>query len=497
MVGERGGVEPATEGSRSAADGRADVAPAGASAWVPPGWRDIVRWPMPAANFGDRWIVRLISLLAIRQIRAVHGLEHVSAVHDPFILAVNHSIKREALLLPALIVLHRSGKWVRFLVDWNFVMIPVVGRIMRRSGAIVVTRKSARPKALNHLKRFYTDPLPAAERARAHLMAGESVGVFPEGTVNRDARRLLTGRVGMARLSLESGVPVVPVGVRFPDADPRLPIAERSAMEIHIGAPLKPPAAPGDKPPIVAVRGWHATVMTEIARLSGKAWGREAGESRMRDRHVTTQRVSDEAGRQEVVSVLRATYQREKQWVSDPDSQFPPADLERTDISWFVAKVSGRPVGVVRMFYDPPIAAYAESGFKLLDDSIRVEDFIDRPGLAEIGRFAVLPDNRRQIVIAAALMRAAAVEGVERGCTHLLTDIFEDDPHSPYGFHTRVLGFRPVATHDTGELDSASRRITLLLDISAAYKRLRTRGHWFYRFLTHDWPDTLHQKLAA
>ncbi|MEX0853285.1 MAG: GNAT family N-acetyltransferase [Bauldia sp.] len=216
-----------------------------------------------------------------------------------------------------------------------------------------------------------------------------------------------------------------------------------------------------------------------------------------REEHVTVKRVSDEAGRLQVIGVLRATYQNEKHWVSDPESQFPQGDLARDDVSWFVAKVWGRPVGVVRMFYDPPIGAYARYGFKVIDPSIRVEDFIDRPGLAEIGRFAVLPGNRRQILVAAALMRAATIEGVERGCTHLLTDVFEDDPHSPYGFHTRVLGFRPVATHDVGELNSHSRRITLLLDLSASYKRLRNRGNWFYRYLTSAWPETLHQKLAA
>jgi hypothetical protein len=217
---------------------------------------------------------------------------------------------------------------------------------------------------------------------------------------------------------------------------------------------------------------------------------------RARER-IGAERVRDEAGRQQVIAVLRDTYQREKHWVSDPESQFPASDLERADISWFVSRVRGRPVGTVRLFYDPPIAAYAAYGFKVIDPAVNVEDFINRPGLAEIGRFAVLAGKRNQIMIAAALMRAATVEAVERGTTHLLTDVFEDDPHSPYGFHTRVLGFHPVATHDIGELNSKSRRITLLLDISAAYKRLRARNHWFYRFLTSEMPVTLHERLAA
>jgi hypothetical protein len=212
---------------------------------------------------------------------------------------------------------------------------------------------------------------------------------------------------------------------------------------------------------------------------------------------VTAERVHDLATRREVVAVLRETYQEEKHWVRDPEGQFPPADLVRRDISWFIARVDGRPAGVVRMFYDPPIKTYAGYGLRFLDASIRIEDFIDRPGLAEIGRFAVLPGDRGQIMVAAALMRAATVEGLQRGTTHLLTDVFEDDPHSPYRFHTRVLGFKPAATHDIGELDCPSRRITLILDISAAYKRLRARNQWFYRFWTREWPEQLHERLAA
>jgi hypothetical protein len=78
-----------------------------------------------------------------------------------------------------------------------------------------------------------------------------------------------------------------------------------------------------------------------------------------------------------------------------------------------------------------------------------------------------------------------------------VTDVFEDDPHSPYGFHTRVIGFHPVATHDMGELQSRSRRITLVLDLRAAYKRLKASGNWVFRYLTGGWPDALHRRLAV
>jgi hypothetical protein len=214
-------------------------------------------------------------------------------------------------------------------------------------------------------------------------------------------------------------------------------------------------------------------------------------------RNVVAHRVCDEDGRAAVVAVLAATYQREKHWVSEAHSQFPSADIGRADTAWFLAEAGGKPAGVVRVLYDPPVAAYASYGFRVIDPAIRLEDFLGRRGLAEVGRFAVMPDSRRQIMVAATLMRAVTVDSLERGVTHLITDVFVDDPHSPFGFHTRVLGFHPVATHDVGELNSHSRRITLLLDMQAAYRRLQRSNHWFYRYLTSVLPDRLQQCLAA
>jgi ribosomal protein S18 acetylase RimI-like enzyme len=215
------------------------------------------------------------------------------------------------------------------------------------------------------------------------------------------------------------------------------------------------------------------------------------------DAGVTARRVADEADRRAVIEVLRATYHREKRWVTDPETQAPPDDLNKSAISWFIVHVDSHPAGVLRVLYDPPLAQYAKYGFKVLDPSVRVEEFVRRHRIAEIGRFAVLPRYRGRIMVAAALMRAAAEETVARGYTHFVTDVFEDDPHSPYGFHTRVMGFRPVATHDTGELHCRSRRITLVLDLKAAYRRLKARGSWLFRYLTGHWKVALHRRLVA
>jgi hypothetical protein len=215
------------------------------------------------------------------------------------------------------------------------------------------------------------------------------------------------------------------------------------------------------------------------------------------DSRVVAERITDEAGRAAALEVLRATYQREKGWIADPDHQFPSSDVERSDTAWFIARSDDCPVGALRTLYDPPLLQYAKYQLKLVDTQVDVEAFLKRHRIAEVGRFAVLPEHRSNLLVVAALMRVATENMVDRGYTHIITDVFEDDVHSPLGFHTRVMGFTPVATHDHGELNCKSRRITLLLDLKSSYLRLRARGNWVYRYLTARWPEALHQRLAV
>jgi 1-acyl-sn-glycerol-3-phosphate acyltransferase len=245
---------------------------ASGSKWEPPAPRDILHWPLPHQGLGNRLLIRTAALLARRQVVGLEGAEHILAERDPFILALSHSTRSETFLVPTLLFLRRGGRLIHFLADWNFRLIPGVGLIYRRAAAVTVTRKSARPRFLNLLKPLYGHPLPALEQARAHLLGGRSVGIYPEGTVNRDPGRLLAGRGGAARLSLETGAPIVPVGIRFPGAAGGAPISDRAAMDVHIGPPLRPPQRPAMRATPGEVRAWHAVVMREISRLSGKAW---------------------------------------------------------------------------------------------------------------------------------------------------------------------------------------------------------------------------------
>lgn len=239
--------------------------------WEPPAAQELLRWPLPYQRLANRCFVRGVAMFARGRVLAVSGLQHVRPGLDPFILAINHNTRTEALLVPALVMLHRGGRLIHFMADWNFRLIPGIGLIYRRAETITVTAKQARPRVLNAFKPLYRHSRTVLDRARFCLANGRSVGVFPEGRINRDPLRLLAGRRSAALLSLETGAPVVPVGIRFPHAVPDRPIRDRDPMEVHIGRPLCPPRV---EPRLQAatLRDWHAAVMTEIAHLSGKSW---------------------------------------------------------------------------------------------------------------------------------------------------------------------------------------------------------------------------------
>jgi 1-acyl-sn-glycerol-3-phosphate acyltransferase len=244
----------------------------GQQPWRVPAVGEVLGCALPHLHLGDRLLLRAIALLARYHIVSIHGLQHIRSGLDPFILAMNHGTRRESLMVPALLFLQRGGRRIHFLADWNFRLIPGVGFLYSRSGVVTVLGKPAKPRFLTFLKPLYTGSQRAFHQARAHLLAGRSIGIFPEGTVNRDPDNLLRGRRGAARLSLETGAPVVPMGIRFHGVARGEPIPGGAAMELHIGAPLMPPGPAVEVASLGAVTEWHRAIMGAIARQSGKAW---------------------------------------------------------------------------------------------------------------------------------------------------------------------------------------------------------------------------------
>ncbi len=215
-----------------------------------------------------RNVVRTVLLGLGHRILSVDDPVGVAGLPDPLLFAINHSQRLEALLVPSWLIATRGFRPVHFLQDWNFQLIPGLAWILRLNDPILVDRKPARPAWLNRFRPRITDPRPAMEQARIRLAAGASVGVFPEGTINRRPDVLLRGLTGTARLSVATGVPILPIGLRFPRHRGTGPISDLEPFSIHVGRPLNPPSDPGPD----ATTAVHHRLMSELARLSGRSW---------------------------------------------------------------------------------------------------------------------------------------------------------------------------------------------------------------------------------
>ncbi|NBO63584.1 MAG: 1-acyl-sn-glycerol-3-phosphate acyltransferase [Acidobacteria bacterium] len=222
-----------------------------------------------------RWLIRGILIIFGKRILSVEGWHWLDSVSDPFLIAINHSQRLEALLLPTLLFWYREGRLIHFLADWNFILNPIVAFGYWKGEVIPVTRKPARPRILSGLRSWVVSTPHGYDRARKHLQAGRSVGIFPEGTTNRQTDRMLTGHTGAARLSLEAECPVIPVGIRFPKAKERGWVSPWDRMQVSIGPPLHPP--PSTTPaPSAEVKSWHEEIMRAISVQSGKSWSPRA-----------------------------------------------------------------------------------------------------------------------------------------------------------------------------------------------------------------------------
>lgn len=204
---------------------------------------------------------------------------------------------------------------------------------------------------------------------------------------------------------------------------------------------------------------------------------------------LSVKKIETAEDRENALDVLEIVYTDEKGWVEDRQKLLPIEDIQGDRVEWWATLLDDRILGVTRVLYEIPTQLYKEYGFELTIPGLDVEAFIANNKIAEVGRFAVLPKYRKKIHVSAYLMRAAGIAAYKRGFTHFITDVFEEDPNTPYGFHRRVLGFQEVATHDVGELKCDSRRVTMLLDLREIAKRVGKEKGWFYRFLHEEARD--------
>jgi 1-acyl-sn-glycerol-3-phosphate acyltransferase len=190
----------------------------------------------------------------------VSGSENVPE-EGPAILASNHLSYADWLFMP--LTLPRR---VTFVAKAEYFNSPgIKGWFQRRffsgAGQVPIDRSGASAAE---------GALSAAKRV---LDSGDLFGIYPEGTRSHDGK-LYRGKTGVARLALETGVPVIPVAVVGTDvvAPPGKKFGTITRPVVHFGKPLDFSRYEGMENDRYILRSITDEVMYEIMRLSGQEY---------------------------------------------------------------------------------------------------------------------------------------------------------------------------------------------------------------------------------
>jgi 1-acyl-sn-glycerol-3-phosphate acyltransferase len=187
---------------------------------------------------------------------AVTGMAHVPR-SGPVILAANHLSVVDSILLPS--VAHRQ---VYFLAKNEYFQTPFMRWLMYGLNQIPVDRSGGRAS------------LMAIDAALPVLRDGHVLGIFPEGTRSPDGR-LYRGRPGVARLALDSGATIVPVGLsgteRIQPLGARLPRVGPK-VAVTVGTPVDLSPWRDRTADSRMLRQITAVIMREIRAITGQEY---------------------------------------------------------------------------------------------------------------------------------------------------------------------------------------------------------------------------------
>ena len=188
------------------------------------------------------------------------GAEHVPAT-GPAILASNHLSYMDWLFLPLTLT-----RRVTFVAKAEYFTGPGVKGWLQKtffsgSGQVPIDRAGADAAA---------GALLSAKRV---LGEGGLFGIYPEGTRSHDGK-LYRGKTGVARLALETGVPVIPVAVVGTDvvAPPGKKFGSIVRPMVRFGPPLDFSRYEGLENDRYILRSITDEIMYEIMRLSGQEY---------------------------------------------------------------------------------------------------------------------------------------------------------------------------------------------------------------------------------
>jgi 1-acyl-sn-glycerol-3-phosphate acyltransferase len=190
----------------------------------------------------------------------VRGMENIPA-HGAVILASNHLSFSDSIFLPL-----QSRRPVVFLAKSEY----FTGRGLK--GAL--TRWFFKATGQLPIDRSGGKASEASLNTGLSVLAqGQVLGLYPEGTRSPDGR-LFRGRTGIARMALESKVPVIPVAMI--DTEKVQPIGRRfpriRRIGIIVGEPLDFSRFDGMEGDRVILRAVTDEIMYELMKLSGQEY---------------------------------------------------------------------------------------------------------------------------------------------------------------------------------------------------------------------------------
>jgi 1-acyl-sn-glycerol-3-phosphate acyltransferase len=190
----------------------------------------------------------------------VTGLEYVPD-EGPVLLASNHLAVVDSFYLP--LVLRRR---IFFLAKAEyFTGTGIKGKLIKffysSTGQVPIDRTNADSAA---------DALAAAAKI---LDQGKLLGMYPEGTRSPDGK-LYKGKTGLARIALETGIPVIPVAMINTDVvnPPGSKMWHFARVEVKFGKPMDFRRFEGLAGNRFIERAVIDEVMYELMRLSGQEY---------------------------------------------------------------------------------------------------------------------------------------------------------------------------------------------------------------------------------
>ncbi|MGV0776190.1 lysophospholipid acyltransferase family protein [Mycolicibacterium elephantis] len=209
------------------------------------------------------WLFKYIfmgPLLSLLGRPKVQGLEHVPQ-SGPAILASNHLAVADSFYLPLVV-----SRRITFLAKAEyFTGTGIKGWFTRWfytvAGQVPIDRTDA------------DSAQSALDTAARILSEGKLLGMYPEGTRSPDGR-LYKGKTGLARLALQTGVPVIPVAMIGTDVvnPPGTKMWRFGRVQVKFGKPMDFSRFEGMAGNRFIERAVIDEVMYELMRLSGQEY---------------------------------------------------------------------------------------------------------------------------------------------------------------------------------------------------------------------------------